>query len=80
MWLLLVLNLGIGLLYSTEEIQTGLLIGRGKKAKFCGIFRSKFAKNQLISQDFRGKKVKIRGKIGRFHVIFAGEKSKVAKK
>ena len=51
MWPLLLLNLGIGLLYSIEEIQTGLLIGRGKKAKFCGIFRCKFAKK---SADFTG--------------------------
>ena len=48
---LLLLNPGIGLLYSIEEIQTGLLIGHGKKAKFYGIFRGKFAKK---SADFTG--------------------------
>ena len=37
-------------------------------------------KKSQISRDFRGKKVKIRGKIGRFCGIFAGEKSKFAEK
>ena len=81
------LNLILGL--------TGLLIFRGKKAKFHGIFRGKFAeksadfagfsgansrKNRPISRDFRGKKVKIRRKIGRFRGFLAGAKSKFAEK
>ena len=79
-------------------IQTirGLLIFRGKKAKFCGIFGGKFTeksadfagfsrekslnslKNRPISRDFRGRKVKIRRKIGRFSGILA-EKSQILK-
>ena len=60
------------------EYRSGLLIFRGKKSKFHGIFRGKFAekladfagksqnswKNQPISRGFHRKKVKIRGKIG----------------
>ena len=75
---------------------SGLLIFRGKKAKFRGIFRGKFAeksanfagfsreksqnsrRNRLILRDFRGKKVKIRGKIGRLRGILA-EKSQISK-
>ena len=71
--------------------QPGLLIFRGKKAKFRGIFRGKFAEksadfagfsrdksqssrnNQPILRDFRGRKVKIRRKIGRFRGILAGK-------
>ena len=76
--------------------QPGLLIFRGKKAKFRGIFRGKFAEksadfagfsreksqnsrnNRPISRDFRGRKVKIRRKIGRFRGILA-EKSQISK-
>ena len=68
-----------------------------KKAKFHGIFRSKFEeksadfagfsqgkkveirqKNRPISRDFRGRKVKIRRKIGRFCGNLA-EKSQISK-
>ena len=77
-------------------MDSGLLIFRGKKAKFLGIFRCKFAekladfagfsreksqnsrKNRLISQDFRGRKVKIRRKIGQFRGILV-EKSQITK-
>ena len=56
---------------------TGLLIFRGKKSKisrdFQGQIRGKIG-------PFRGKKVKICGKIGRFRGIFAGKKSKFAEK
>ena len=65
---------------------TGLLIFCGKKAKFRGIFRGKFAEK---SADFAGKsqklrknwlilleKVRIRGKIGRCH----GRKVKIRRK
>ena len=55
----------------------GLLIFRGKKSKFRGIFRGKFTEK---SADFCGEKVKIRGKIGRCRRIFTGEESKFAEK
>ena len=80
----------------TRRNLTGLLIFRGKKAKFRGIFRGKFAEksadfagfsreksqnsrnNRPISGDFRGRKVKIRRKIGPFRGILA-EKSQFSK-
>ena len=48
-------------------------ISRKKKKNFAGFSRANSRKNWPISRDFRGKKVKIRGKIGRFRGIFAGE-------
>ena len=53
-------------------------ISRKKKQNFAGFSRANSRKNWPISQDFRGRKVKIRRKIGRFRRIFAGEKSKFA--
>ena len=53
-----------------KRVSSGLLIFSGKKAKFRGIFRGKFAEK---SADFAGKKVKICGKIGQFCGIFAGK-------
>ena len=50
-----------------------------KKQNFAGFSGANSRKNQLISRDFRGKKVKIRGTIGRFRAIFKGEKSKFEK-
>ena len=50
---------------------SGLLIFRGKKAKFRGIFRGKFAEK---SADFAGKKSKFAHK----SADFAGKKSKFA--
>ena len=47
---------------------------------FAGFSGANSRKNRPISRDFRGKKVKIRGTIGRFQAIFAGEKSKFAGK
>ena len=44
-----------------------------KKKNFAGFSRAISRKNWPISRDFRGKKVKIRGKIGHFRRIFAGE-------
>ena len=51
-----------------------------KKAKFRGIFRANSRKNLPNSRDFHGKKVKSRGKIGRFRGISAGAKSKFVEK
>ena len=55
-------------------------ISRKKKQNFAGFSGANSRKNRPISRDFRGKKVKIRSKIGPFRVIFAGEKSKFAEK
>ena len=55
-------------------------ISRKKKQNFAGFSGANSRKNRPISRDFRGKKVKIRGKIGRFRRIFAGQKSKFAEK
>ena len=55
-------------------------ISRKKKQNFAGFSGANSRKNRPISRDFRGKKVKIRGTIGRFQAIFAGEKSKFAEK
>ena len=49
-------------------------ISRKKKQNFAGFSGANSRKNRSISRDFRGKKVKIRGKIGRFQV-FLLEKS-----
>ena len=48
-------------------------ISRKKKKNFAGFSGANSRKNWPISRDFRGKKVKIRAKIGRFRGIFAGE-------
>ena len=56
-----------------ELIRPGLLIFSGKKAKFRGIFRGKFAEK---SANFAGKKSKFAEK----SADFAGEKSKFAGK
>ena len=53
-------------------------ISRKKKQNFVGFSRANSQKNRPISRDFRGKKVKIRRKIGPFHGILA-EKSKFSK-
>ena len=47
--------------------EAGLLIFRGKKSKISLDFQGQIrGKNQPISWDFRGRKVKIRRKIGQF--------------
>ena len=46
-------------------------ISRKKKQNFAGFSGSNSRKNRPISRDFPGKKVKIRGKIGRFRGISA---------
>ena len=51
-----------------------------KKQNFAGFSGANLRENRPISRDFREKKVKIRSKIGPFHGIFAGEKSKFAEK
>ena len=48
-------------------------MSRKKKKNFAGFSGANSPQNWPISRDFRGKKVKIRGKIGRFRGIFAGE-------
>ena len=48
-------------------------ISRKKKKNFAGFSGANSRENWPISRDFRGKKVKFRGKIGRFRGIFAGE-------
>ena len=55
-------------------------ISRKKKQNFAGFSGANSRKNRPISRGFRGKKVKIRSKIGRIRGIFAGEKSKFAEK
>ena len=53
-------------------------ISRKKKQNFAGFSGANSRKNRPISRDFRGEKVKIRGKIGRFRGILA-EKSHFSK-
>ena len=55
-------------------------ISRKEKQNFEGFSGPNSPKNRPISRDFRGKKVKTRGTIGRFQAIFTGEKSKFAGK
>ena len=50
-----------------------------KKENFAGFSGANSRKNRPISRDFRGKKVKIRGKIGRF-LVFLQEKVKIRRK
>ena len=57
---------------------TGLLIFRGKKTKFRGIFRGKFAGIWRFRGIFAAEKSKIRWKFGRFRGILA-EKSQISK-
>ena len=54
-------------------------ISRKKKQNFAGFSGANSRKNWPISRDFRGKKVKIRWKIGRFLVFFQ-EKSQNSQK
>ena len=49
-------------------------ISRKKRQNFAGFSGANSWKNRPISRDFRGKKVKICGKIGRF-LVFLQEKS-----
>ena len=62
--------------FSREKSQNSRKIGQFRRI-FAGE-KSKFAENWPISQDFRGRKVKIRRKIGRFCGILA-EKSQITK-
>ena len=50
-----------------------------KKENFAGFSGANSRKNRPISRDFRRKKVKIRGKIGRF-LVFLQEKVKIRRK
>ena len=54
-------------------------ISRKKKENFAGFSGAYSRKNRPISRDFRGKKVKIRGKIGQF-LVFLQEKVKIRRK
>ena len=59
------------------HIKQGFWYFAGKKAKFCGIFRGKFAEKSADFAGFsRGKQVEIRKKIGRFR----GRKVKIRRK
>ena len=51
-------------------------ISQEKKQNFAGFSGANSQKNWPISRDFHGKKVKIRGTIGRFQAIFAEKKPK----
>ena len=53
-------------------------ISRKKKQNFAGFSGANSRKNRPISRDFHEKKVKLRGKIGRFSGILA-EKSQISK-
>ena len=54
-------------------------ISRNKKQNFAGFSGANSRKNWPISRDFRGKKVKVRGTIGRFRAILR-EKSQNSQK
>ena len=58
----------LGVLYFRASV-----ISQKKKKNFAGFSGANSRKNWPISRDFRGKKVKIRGKIGGFRGIIAGE-------
>ena len=53
-------------------------ISQKKKQDFAGFSGANLWENRPISRDFRGEKVKIRGKIGPFRGISAGKKSNFA--
>ena len=67
-------------LHNSTAINRASDISRENKQNLAGFSGANLGKNQPISRDFRGKKFKIRGKIGRFCRIFAGRKSKFAEK
>ena len=54
-------------------------ISRKKKQNFAAFSGANSRKNRPISRDFRGKKVKIRGTIGRFRGILEEKKSQFSK-
>ena len=58
-----------------EQLARASDISRGKNQNFAGFSGAKSRKNRPISRDFCGKKVKIRGKISRFHRILAEKNS-----
>ena len=58
--------------YTTTQIRASD-ISRKKKQNFAGFSGANSRKNWPISRDFRGKKIKIRGTIGRFRATFAGK-------
>ena len=64
--------------YSTYAIYRASDISRKKKQNFAGFSGANSQRNRPISRDFRGIRVKICGKIGRFRGILA-EKSQISK-
>ena len=76
----------LGLVYASfslpesQALNRASDISRKKKQNFAGFSGANSRKNRPISRHFHGKKVKIRGTIGRFREIFTGEKSKFAEK
>ena len=59
-------------IHASSMVWTGLLVGRGKKVKFCGIFRDKFAEKTadfagILEASFAGKRLV---KNGRFRESF----------
>ena len=71
-------HVSILFLFKVFAIYRASDISRKKKQNFAGFSGANSRKNQPISRDFRGKKVKIRGKIGRFRGILA-QKGQISK-
>ena len=67
-----------GIIRQKEPLIRASDISRKKKQDFAGFSGANSRKNRPISRDFRGEKVKIRGKIGPFRGISAGKKSNFA--
>ena len=65
--------------YNSTALDRASDISRKKKQNFAGFSGANSWKNRPISRDFRGEKVKISGKIGRFRGILA-EKSQNSRK
>ena len=70
--------LNVKVLTKSSELVRASDISRKKKQDFAGFSAENSRKNRPISRDFRGEKVKIRGKIGPFRGISAGKKSNFA--
>ena len=66
--------------YMIMSLKPGLLIFRGKKAKFCGIFRGKFAEKSANFAGFSWEKSQNSREKQAISGIFPGKKSKFAEK